>query len=134
MLQIYEDTVQRYVNAKAEAVTQQVEVSTKPKTQLKVQMDELWSFVDDLGNKQWVWLAIDTQTREIVGEQLKLLKIGQPCFKMICGVVEMVGFEGCPIPSQVFPRGSSGREQCSIGSSLVGLNAARISAMCGEVH
>lgn len=33
-------------------------------------MDELWSFVDNLGNEQWVWLAIDTQTREIVGVQV----------------------------------------------------------------
>jgi len=32
-----------------------------------VQMDELWSFVDDKGNKQWVWLAQDVTTREIVG-------------------------------------------------------------------
>lgn len=30
-------------------------------------MDELWSFVDDKGTEQWVWLAIDVQTREIVG-------------------------------------------------------------------
>jgi IS1 family transposase len=30
-------------------------------------MDELWSFVDDKGNKQWVWLALDVATREIVG-------------------------------------------------------------------
>jgi insertion element IS1 protein InsB len=27
----------------------------------------LWSFVDHKGNKQWVWLAIDAKTREIVG-------------------------------------------------------------------
>ena len=70
VLQISEDTVQRYVNAKAEVVSQQVEVSAKPKKRLTVQMDELWSFVDDLGNEQWVWLAIDTQTREIVGVQV----------------------------------------------------------------
>ena len=40
-----------------------------PKTtaHLTVEMDEFWSFVDDKGNKQWVWLAIDRQTREIVG-------------------------------------------------------------------
>lgn len=31
------------------------------------QMDELWSFVDDKGNEQWVWLALDVVTREIVG-------------------------------------------------------------------
>jgi hypothetical protein len=30
-------------------------------------MDELWSFVDDKGNEQWVWLAMDVVTREIVG-------------------------------------------------------------------
>jgi insertion element IS1 protein InsB len=32
-----------------------------------VQMDELWSFVDDKGHKQGVWLALDVETREIVG-------------------------------------------------------------------
>ena len=31
------------------------------------QMDELWSFVDDKGNKQWVWLAMDAETQEIIG-------------------------------------------------------------------
>ena len=34
---------------------------------LTVQMDELWSFVDNKGNQQWVWLALDAETREIVG-------------------------------------------------------------------
>ena len=67
VLQISEDTVQRYVNAQAAIVPQQVEVSAKPKKRLTVQMDELWSFVDDKGNEQWVWLALDAQTREIVG-------------------------------------------------------------------
>jgi insertion element IS1 protein InsB len=32
-----------------------------------VQCDELWSFVDHKGNKQWVWLALDADTREIIG-------------------------------------------------------------------
>jgi IS1 family transposase len=27
----------------------------------------LWSFVNHKGNKQWVWLALDADTREIVG-------------------------------------------------------------------
>jgi len=67
VLQISEDTVQRYVNAQAAIVPQQVEVSAKPKKRLTVQMDELWSFVDDKGNEQSVWLALDAQTREIVG-------------------------------------------------------------------
>ncbi|XHX76481.1 MAG: IS1 family transposase [Stenomitos frigidus ULC029] len=39
----------------------------KPKGILTVQMDAWWSFVDDKGNKQWVWLAMDVVTREIVG-------------------------------------------------------------------
>ena len=26
-----------------------------------------WSFVNNKGNKQWVWLALDAKTREIVG-------------------------------------------------------------------
>lgn len=39
----------------------------KPKCRLTVQMDELWSLVGNKGHKQWVWLALDTQTREVVG-------------------------------------------------------------------
>ena len=27
----------------------------------------MWSFIGHKGNKQWVWLAIDVVTREIVG-------------------------------------------------------------------
>jgi len=34
---------------------------------LTLQCDEAWSFVGDKGNKQWIWLAIDQQSREIVG-------------------------------------------------------------------
>jgi IS1 family transposase len=30
-------------------------------------MDELWSFVDRKGNEQWVWIALDAATREMVG-------------------------------------------------------------------
>ncbi|MFM2313357.1 MAG: hypothetical protein RLZZ04_2633 [Cyanobacteriota bacterium] len=70
VLQICEDTVQRYVNSKSKVISQQVEVSCKPKKRLTVQMDELWSFVDEKSNKQWVWLALDAQTREIVGVQI----------------------------------------------------------------
>jgi insertion element IS1 protein InsB len=41
--------------------------STQKKGSLTIQCDELWSFVDHKGNKQWVWLALDADTREIVG-------------------------------------------------------------------
>lgn len=27
----------------------------------------MWSFVSNKGNKQWIWLALDVKTREIVG-------------------------------------------------------------------
>lgn len=40
---------------------------TEKKGDLKVQCDELWSFVDNKDNKQWIWLALDVETREIIG-------------------------------------------------------------------
>lgn len=67
VMQISESWLQRYVNAFYQQVPQQVEVTPKAPQRLTVQMDELWSFVDDKGQEQWVWLAIDVQTREIVG-------------------------------------------------------------------
>jgi len=62
-----ESWLQGYVNQCYKVVPRQVEVMPKPKGPLTVQMDELWSFVDDKGNKQWVWLALDVVTRAIVG-------------------------------------------------------------------
>lgn len=37
------------------------------KGRLTIQCDEMWSFVSNKGNKQWVWLALDIKTGEIVG-------------------------------------------------------------------
>ncbi len=34
---------------------------------MTIQCDEMWSFVLKKGNKQWIWLALDVKTREIVG-------------------------------------------------------------------
>jgi insertion element IS1 protein InsB len=67
VLKLSESWLQGYVNQCYKAVPRQVQVTPKAKGALKVQMDELWSFVDDKGNKQWVWLALDVITREIVG-------------------------------------------------------------------
>ena len=39
----------------------------KVRGKLTIECDELWSFVGNHDNKQWVWLAIDRDTREIVG-------------------------------------------------------------------
>jgi len=59
--------LQAYVNARDDAVPQAVKVRPKATGKLKVQMDERWSFVDDKGHKQWVWLALDASTREVIG-------------------------------------------------------------------
>lgn len=67
VLQLSEAWLQDYVNRCYKAVPRQVQVQPKAKGRLAVQMDELWSFVDDKGNKQWVWLALDVETRESVG-------------------------------------------------------------------
>lgn len=66
-LQISELWVQQYVNQKYNQVGREVIVRPKQIRPLRVQIDELWSFVDDKGNQQWVWLAMDVVTREIVG-------------------------------------------------------------------
>jgi len=67
VLKLSESWLQEYVNQCYEEVPRHVQVRPKPKRALKVRMDELWSFVNDKGNKQWVWLALDVSTREIVG-------------------------------------------------------------------
>jgi len=64
---ISEVWLQNYVNQKYKAVPRQVDVTAKEKGGLMIQCDEMWSFVGDKGNKQWIWLALDVNTREIVG-------------------------------------------------------------------
>jgi IS1 family transposase len=59
--------LQYYVNKKLGAVKRQVEVKSKKRGKLTIQCDEMWSFVGNKGNKQWIWLAIDVLTKEIVG-------------------------------------------------------------------
>lgn len=65
--QVSDRWIQEYVNAAYAKVSKNASVLPKAKGKLTVQMDELWSFVDDKGNKQWVWLAMDADTREILG-------------------------------------------------------------------
>ncbi|MFN9861144.1 MAG: IS1 family transposase [Pseudanabaena sp.] len=59
--------VQSYVNSKSRTVEQQVKVIPKKKSRLTIECDELWSFVGNKKYKVWVCLAIDRDTREIVG-------------------------------------------------------------------
>ena len=63
---VSESWLQEYVNGKYAAVPQIVNVSSK-KSRLTIQCDEMWSFVNDNGNKQWIWPALDVATHEIVG-------------------------------------------------------------------
>ena len=67
VMQLSPDWLQQYVNALYNAVPRQVQVQPKAKGRLAVQVDELWSFVNSKGQQQWVWLALDVVTREIVG-------------------------------------------------------------------
>ncbi len=64
--QVCQRWLQEHVNNAYAQVVRTAPVIPKAKGKLTVQMDELWSFVDDKGNKQWVWLAIDADTREII--------------------------------------------------------------------
>ena len=64
---VSESWLQNYVNHLYAAVEAQVTIIPKAVGKHTVQMDELWSFVDNKGDKQWVWLAMDVKTREVVG-------------------------------------------------------------------
>ena len=64
---VSERWLQYYVNQKLGAVKREVQVTSKKKGKLIIQCDEMWSFVGCKGNKQWIWLAIDVLTKEIVG-------------------------------------------------------------------
>ncbi|WP_431192620.1 IS1 family transposase [Stenomitos frigidus] len=67
VLKLSESWLQGYVNRCCKVVPRHMQVMPKPRGSLAVQREELWSFVDGRGNKQWVWLALDVETREIVG-------------------------------------------------------------------
>lgn len=68
VVKVSERWLQDYVNNKLrKEVKREVEVTKKPKGKIVIQADELWSYVGRKKNKVWVWLALDNQTREIVG-------------------------------------------------------------------
>jgi IS1 family transposase len=64
---VSERWLQTYVNEKYADQPRQVEVRSKSKGRLTVECDEMWSFVGNKDQKQWIWLAIDRDTREIIG-------------------------------------------------------------------
>ena len=63
---ISEQWLQNYINKKYESIPKKIDI-VKKKGPLTIQCDEMWSFVQNKNNKQWIWLAIDEGTREIVG-------------------------------------------------------------------
>ncbi|MFM7424835.1 MAG: IS1 family transposase [Elainella sp.] len=65
LLQVGEAWLQRYVNRRLSAVPRKAKVQPKDPEPIALQRDELWSFVDHKGQKQWVWLVMDGTTREI---------------------------------------------------------------------
>jgi IS1 family transposase/transposase-like protein len=64
---ISESWLQDYVNDKYEKISKKVHVTSKKKGKMIIECDEMWSFVMYKANKVWIWLAIDYETREIVG-------------------------------------------------------------------
>jgi len=63
---ISEPWLQEYINNKYDNIDRKVDV-VKEKGPLTIQCDEMWSFVGNKGNKKWIWLAIDVDTKQIVG-------------------------------------------------------------------
>ncbi len=64
---VSERWLQYYVNDKYLNVPRQIDFSGKSQGILVLECDELWSFVNSKQEKQWVWLALDRDTRKIVG-------------------------------------------------------------------
>ena len=57
VLQLSKCWLQQYVNACYQEVPQRVEAVVKTTSRLVVQMDELWSFVDETGNEKWILVS-----------------------------------------------------------------------------
>ena len=83
---VSEPWLQSYVNDKHKSVSRQVKVRTKKKGKLTFQCDEIWSFVGNKDNKQWIWLAKDLKTREIIGVHVGLPAVAmeQESFGSLC--------------------------------------------------
>ncbi|MBW4579458.1 MAG: IS1 family transposase [Tildeniella nuda ZEHNDER 1965/U140] len=64
---VSERWLQLYVNQNFYQTPQTIEVTPKKPGRLTIQLDEMWSFVGSKANKQWIWLAIDADSREMVG-------------------------------------------------------------------
>ncbi len=59
--------LQDYVNQRLARTSRQIEVSVKSPGRLTIECDEMWSFVNSKKNEVYIWLAIDRDSRKIVG-------------------------------------------------------------------
>lgn len=59
--------LQDYVNHKLACTLCQIKVLAKSPGRLTIAYDEMWSFVDSKKNEVYIWLAIERNSRKIVG-------------------------------------------------------------------
>jgi len=59
--------LQDYVNQRLARIPRQIEASEKSPGGLTIECDEMWSFVDSKKNEVYIWLAIERDSREIIG-------------------------------------------------------------------
>ncbi|WP_241994505.1 IS1 family transposase, partial [Chroococcidiopsis cubana] len=59
--------LQDYVNSIMAHTPRQIRISGKLTGRLTIECDEMWSFVDSQKNAVYIWLAIDRNSRKIVG-------------------------------------------------------------------
>ena len=59
--------MQDYVNQKLARTPRQLEVSGKPPGKLTIECDEMWLFVARKKDEVYIWLAIDPNSRKIIG-------------------------------------------------------------------
>lgn len=56
-----------YVNQRLAHIPRQTKLSIKSSGRLTIECDEMWSFVSSQKNEVYIWLAIDRDSRRIVG-------------------------------------------------------------------
>jgi len=59
--------LQDYVNQRLARLPRRIEVSRKSPGRLTIECDEMWSFVNSKKKEVYIWLAIDRDSREIIG-------------------------------------------------------------------
>lgn len=64
---VSEKWLQDYVNKLYAQTPRELNIGEKTNPSITLECDEMWSFVEKKDNKQWVWLALDKETREVVG-------------------------------------------------------------------